>query len=156
MELYLLRHGKAEDRAPGKNDAGRKLTPKGKIDVRATLTLAKLDPQRIFTSPLRRAKETAAIASELFPHCPVTITDALLPTAEPAAIWKEVCSDPKLSRALLAGHEPHLGQTIAYLLAAPVSVDLKKGALVRINSPRRDRPQGVLKWMITPRLARVS
>jgi phosphohistidine phosphatase SixA len=117
------------------------------------LSLAKIDPQAILTSGLRRADESAAIASELFPACPVTTTQSLLPTADPAELWSELCAS-KLKRVLLAGHEPHLSQTVAYLLAVPISIDFKKGALVRIDAPRKETPQGTLRWMLTPRLAR--
>ncbi|MEO5926347.1 MAG: histidine phosphatase family protein [Bryobacteraceae bacterium] len=145
MEIYLLRHGQAEDRAPGRRDADRKLTPKGRRDVQATLALANLDPQLILSSGLRRADQTAAIASERF-----TTTPSLLPTADPADLWTELRST-NLDRVLLVGHEPHLGHFISLLLGAPISVDFKKGAILRIDA-RKELP-GTLRWMLTPRLA---
>jgi phosphohistidine phosphatase len=152
MEIYLLRHGQAEDRAPGRHDADRKLTAKGRRDVRAVLTLAKPDLQAILTSGLRRADESAAIAAQLYPGRPVTTTQSLIPTADPAAIWTELRAG-KLDRLLLAGHQPHLGSLISFLLGSPLSLDLKKGALVRIDIEPSDPPHGTLKWIVTPRLA---
>ena len=147
MQIFILRHGQAE---PGEPDAERQLTAKGTRDVRNVLTLArkaKADPQLILTSFLRRAQETAAVAAEIFPDCPVLTTRRLLPSGSPAALWKEVCSCPEVSRVLLVGHSPHLEALIALLLQAPVAIDLKKGALVSITG-------GTLQWMLTPRLAR--
>jgi phosphohistidine phosphatase len=158
MELYILRHGEAEPRAAGIPDSGRKLIEKGKRDVRAVIKAAlkaKLRPELILTSPLTRAQETAALAAALC-HCErVVETRSLLPGARPDLAWKEICAVRNVQQVLLAGHEPHLGHLIAFLLEAAVVVDLKKGALVRIGTPAKTGPpRGVLKWMITPRLAR--
>jgi phosphohistidine phosphatase SixA len=55
----------------------------------------------------------------------------------------------------IAGHNPHLGSLMAMLLEAALMVDLKKGALVRITTQSRlGPPRGVLKWMITPKVAK--
>ena len=37
MEIYILRHGEAEGRETSRADGDRKLTPKGKQDLRAVL-----------------------------------------------------------------------------------------------------------------------
>jgi phosphohistidine phosphatase len=157
MEIYILRHGEAAPRDPAIPDENRKLTAKGKRDVRNVVTAAsnaKVAPQLILTSPLTRARETATIAAAVFGNCPIAVTEHLRPEANPASIWREVCAKPKVSRVVLVGHEPHLSHLIAYLLDVSLSVDLKKGALVRIDSAERDTPpRGTLKWMFTPRLA---
>jgi phosphohistidine phosphatase len=158
MEIYILRHGEADPREAGKPDADRKLTGKGKRDVRNVMTLArkaKVSPQWILTSPLLRAQETAAIAAAVLKVSPAGVTKNLIPSANPAAIWKEIRQNSEASSILLVGHEPHLSKTIAYLLGAPVSVNLKKSALVRIDFPNRSAlPSGVLQWLITPQLIR--
>jgi phosphohistidine phosphatase len=158
MELYVLRHGEAEPRGPNTDEADRALTRRGKRDVQAVLRAvrkARLGPQLILTSPLRRARETAAVASAVFPEASVVATDRLKPSASSSAVWKEACADASISRVLLVGHEPQLSHLIAFLLDAPVSVDFKKGALLRIDcAGRLGRPQGVLKWFLTPRVVR--
>ncbi len=158
MEIYILRHGEAEPREARIPDGGRKLIEKGRRDVRAVVKAAlraKVHPELILTSPLSRAQETAALAAGLF-HCErVVETRSLLPGARPELAWKEICALQEVRQVLLAGHEPHLGHLIAFLLEAAVMVDLKKAALVRISTPAKPGPpRGVLKWMITPKLAR--
>lgn len=158
MELYILRHGEAQPRETGLADGSRKLIAKGKRDVRAVVKLARkagLRPDLILTSPLRRAAETAAIAAGLC-HCESVVeTRSLLPGANPQAAWKEICALRDVQQVVLAGHEPHLGHLIAFLLEAALMVDLKKGALVRISTPGKSGPpRGVLNWMITPKVAR--
>src|SRR5689334_1713675 len=67
MHLFFLRHGDAEERRPGLRDADRHLTPDGKAEMRQVAAgLAALDVtiDRILSSPLPRALETAQIAAE--------------------------------------------------------------------------------------------
>ena len=157
MDIFLLRHGIAQDRTLEIPDASRRLTPKGERLLRRVLETAKragVEPELILTSPLRRAQETAALASEVL-GCPrVRETRALLPEIAPVAVWKELQGLENVSRVLLAGHEPHMSLLLAYLLNAPVPLDFKKGALVRVNMRSMETPRGVLKWMLTPSLTR--
>lgn len=154
MEFYILRHGEAEPRDAGIADADRALVKKGKIDVRAVCKAArraKVEPQLILTSPLRRTRETAEIAAGVW-DCPLKETDAMLPDANPEAIWTEAAGS-KAERVMVVGHEPHLGKLISFLLGAEISVDFKKGGLIRIDT-QRGKARAWLKWMLTPRLAR--
>lgn len=158
MEVYILRHGEAEVRRPGRADASRKLTAAGKRDLKAVLKIARklgAAPQLILTSPLRRAQETAAIAAEVLRSNRVLETKALLPGASPELVWKEIGAQHKVDSILIAGHNPHLGNLISLLLEAALMADLKKGALVRITTQSRlGPPRGVLKWMMTPKMAK--
>jgi phosphohistidine phosphatase len=156
MDLYILRHGEAEPQEAGIPDAGRKLTPAGKRALRNVLELArraKVAPQAILTSPLTRATSTADIASAVLKCERIIQTRNLLPSAAPTLVWKEIAA-LHATDVLVAGHEPQLGHLITFLLEAAVVVDLKKGALVRISTKAtHGPPRGVLKWMITPKLA---
>ncbi len=157
MELYLLRHGDAEARELLANDAERALTPKGKRDVEAVATQAKLGnvrPDVILTSPLRRAKETAEIAQKVLGVKRVLETKALLPDVAPEALWKELSTIEGVEHVLLCGHEPSFTRMAHFLLRVKVPVDFKKGAMMRITTSRAAAPQGELKWMIPPRLVK--
>lgn len=162
MEIYLLRHGIAEDRQPGRDDARRELTGKGRARLRIVLGVARragVRPSLILTSPYARAAQTAEIAAEVLgcEKAPVR-TDALLPGSSPQAVWKEVRAHSEETAVLLAGHEPLLGQAASFLLGASwVLVELKKGALVSIEIEQFDRqPRGLLRWLMTPKLASAS
>jgi phosphohistidine phosphatase len=158
-DIFILRHGDAEPRSAGVPEADRKLTPKGKSDVERVIKLAfrkKLTPELILTSPYRRAVETAGIARGLLGKPRLLETPSLLPQAPPEETWQELRSFAKTKQILLAGHEPHLSHLVAYLLGAPsLTLDLKKGALVRISlESMTAEPHGQLKWIVTPALAR--
>jgi phosphohistidine phosphatase len=127
-ELWLLRHGDAEDGA-GKPDDERRLTPKGEDQARwAGGALAALDVSfaHVFTSPRVRARDTALLAcaglgAEPMVHPPLSggfdSEDAieLLLTARPDG------------RVLAVGHEPDFSQVVHDLTGA--RIDLKKGGL---------------------------
>jgi len=156
MQIYLLRHGIAADAAPGQPDAARPLTAEGKEKLRRVLhraAAAGARPALIVSSPLRRALETAAVAAEVFQYkARITVTDALLPEASPYDLWDEIRRHSEDPAILLASHEPLMSTMAAFLLSGPaVQVDMKKAALLRIDSDRLGRePKGVLKWMLTP------
>src|SRR5262252_2962584 len=95
MELYLLRHGVAEDRAATGRDADRRLTEEGREKLRRVLERAHVvgvRPSLILSSPLRRALETAEIAGrELGYEGKIIRTPALAPESSPQKIWEAVC-----------------------------------------------------------------
>jgi phosphohistidine phosphatase len=159
MEIYLLRHGIAEDAHAGQPDAERELTPEGRDKLRRVLKRARaagVAPAVILSSPYRRAMETASIAAEALEYKgKVVETQALVPNAAPQEAWEEIRSRHDESGVLLASHEPLMSSLAAFLLGSPtVAIDMKKAALVRIDCERLGRePRGVLKWMLTPALA---
>jgi phosphohistidine phosphatase len=157
MNIYLLRHGTAEDREIGKPDASRALTKEGRRELRAVLQQAReagVTPGVILTSPLRRAVETARIASTEL-HCDnVVEIKELTPDTPPPQVWRAIHSHRSDRELVLAGHEPQLSRLAAFLLEAPLAIDLKKGALLKIAvQDSQGPPRGVLKWMLTPKLA---
>ena len=158
MQIYILRHGIAEDAAPGGSDAGRALTQEGKRKVRNVLERARragVRPSMIVTSPLRRALETAEIAAAVLgAPSELVRTNALLPSGSPDKVWKEIRARGA-EEILLAGHEPLLSILTAYLLGCPaLQVRMKKAALVAIEAAVEEmQPHGILQWMLTPKLA---
>lgn len=156
MEIYLLRHGIAEEGRPGQPDGERALTAEGREKLRRVLKRAGAKPSLILSSPYRRALETAALAAEVLRYNgEIVRTEALLPEAPPAAVWDEVRARRNESAILLAGHQPHMSSLAAFLLDSPaLEVDMKKAALLRVDCERiSSRPGGVLKWMLTPAVA---
>lgn len=157
MNICILRHGTSEPSNMGIPDSDRRLTRGGRRELKAVLKQTRkagIVPELILTSPLTRALETAEIAESALGCDQVTQTKALLPGVAPEQTWKEIRSHNGLQELMLVGHEPHLSQLAAFLLEAPVALDLKKGSILRLaiqdeNGP----PKGVVKWMLTPKLA---
>jgi phosphohistidine phosphatase len=158
MEIYLLRHGIAEDAKPGEPDSGRALTNEGREKLRRVLRrvrAADVSPTLILSSPYRRAVETADIAAQVLGYKgKVVQIRALTPDGSPGEVWEEIRSRKDEDAILLAGHEPLMGAIAAYLLDCPgLQVDVKKGSVIRADCDRfAPQPKCVLKWMITPAL----
>ena len=156
MQIYLLRHGIAEDAKPGQPDAERPLTDEGRDKLRRVLKRARaadLDPSLILSSPYRRAIETAAIAAEVLAYKgEVVRTRALVPEASPYDAWEEIRNRKNERAILLSSHEPLMSSLVAFLLDSPaLRVEMKKAARVRIDCDRfGPKAAGVLKWMLTP------
>lgn len=159
MDLYLLRHGIAEDPKPGQSDSSRALTSEGRSKLRHVLEVAKRakpEPTLILSSPFKRAIETAEIASKLLGYKGTILkTDALQPNSSPEDVWQEIRGHRAESSLLLAGHEPLLGLLAAYLLGAPSArVDFKKAGLLKLTIDSfPPHPRAMLDWYLTPKLA---
>jgi len=159
MQIYLLRHGIAEDAKPGQSDADRALTSEGRDKLRRVLKRARaadVSPTLILSSPLRRALETAEIAKNVLDlKDDIVRTGALTPDSSPAAVWDEIRTHKNESAILLASHEQLMSSALAYLLDSPtLLVDFKKGALARVDCDRLGpKPKCVMKWMLTAGLA---
>ena len=123
MEIYILRHGIAEDAPAGQPDAERALTSDGRKKLRSVLRSAAASgvaPSLILTSPLKRALQTAQIAAEILEYPGELLrTRTLEPNSSPKAIWDEIRVHKDEARILLVGHEPLFGRLMAYLLGSP-------------------------------------
>jgi phosphohistidine phosphatase len=153
-ELLLLRHGIAEPRDPGGDDAQRRLTPEGRDrSARVVQRLVALDLacDVVLSSPLVRARQTAelAVAWGLAPE--LELAAALAPLADPLPLlerWLGPLSPrPGWRRLALVGHEPDLSTLAALLIGvpmaqAPQALQLKKAGAALLRWPVL--PQGGL------------
>jgi phosphohistidine phosphatase len=155
MQIYVFRHGIAEDRRPGRPDSERALTEEGKEKLHRVLRRARAggcEPSLILSSPYRRAVETAEIAAHVLGYeGKIVRTRTLEPEASPHDAWEELRIRAGEPSILLAGHEPLFGTLVAFLLGnASMWIDMKKGAIVRIDCENFGRqPSGILRWMLT-------
>jgi len=155
MEIYLLRHGIAEDAHPGMSDFDRPLTPKGVRKLGEVLNRAAesgVQPSVILSSPLVRAVETAGVAARRLSYKQqVLTTDALVPGSRPEKVWDEIRVHRDARQLLLVGHEPLMSAVYAFLLHSPeLTVHVRKGSLGRIDMESLGaQPRGVLRWLLT-------
>jgi phosphohistidine phosphatase len=162
MNLYLLRHAEAVERGtPGyEHDATRPLTRDG---VRRMKRIARgiraLEPELdlILTSPFLRAAQTAElVAAALKQEKKLHVTPHLAPDGEPAKLLGELSKRfPKAMNVMLVGHEPHLSELIARLIAgeARVAIQLKKGALCKLSAEGwHQGPCATLEWLLGPKI----
>jgi phosphohistidine phosphatase len=159
MQVYLLRHGIAEEARPGKSDADRELTADGRRKLRETLRVASqadMQPTLLLSSPLLRAMQTAQIAAQaLHYQKEIVKTNVLLPNSRFETVWDEIRVHRDERELLLVGHDPLFSQLAGYLLGTPeLQVDFKKGAVLRVDFESvGPKPRGVLRWFLTSKLA---
>ena len=128
MDLVLWRHAEAHELSDDGDDMSRRLTVKGeKQAARMALWLDKhLPPDaRVFSSPAVRAEQTARALSRK-----IRINPQLSPFCLPEDMLEVVNWPQANDCALVVGHQPILGQTIAQLLGMPSGeCAVRKGAV---------------------------
>jgi phosphohistidine phosphatase len=160
LELYLVRHGIAEDRGEDwPDDSKRPLTASGIAKLRKEtrgLVALGVTFDQIITSPLVRTRQTADLLAEVLKgKPPVATSDALAPAGTPAAVIQEIGRHSRKSRIALVGHEPNLGELAAQLIGAKAPLEFKKGGICRIDfDVLPPKGVGALRWFVTPKMLR--
>jgi phosphohistidine phosphatase len=160
IQLYLIRHGLAAQRGEAwPDDTKRPLTHKGIVRLRRearALDRLGVSFDQILSSPLVRARQTAELFADGLPsRPPLSLVDALAPSGTAAQVIEELGKHARRRRIAIVGHEPNLGELAARLIGARAALELKKGAVCRIDvealPPAR---AGRLRWLATPRMLR--
>jgi phosphohistidine phosphatase len=153
-EVLLLRHGIAEERGEGLDDAQRALTPQGReraARVIQRLVECDLLCDVVLSSPLVRARQTAELVREFGLAPDLELASALAPLADPLPLLERwlgpVSPRPDWQRLALVGHEPDLSTLAALLIgvpmaAAPHALRLKKAGAALLQWPAK--PEGSL------------
>jgi len=157
MELYLIRHGIAEKRAPRGEDSLRVLTEKGVKKMRQIakgLRTLGSHFDVILSSPYLRARETAELLADVFKmDKKIEFTDSLTPMADPNSILAEINQKYRVESVALVGHEPHLSKLVSVLVAngAELGISLKKGGVCRLLADDlRHARRATIRWLLTP------
>ena len=159
-ELYLIRHGLAEERGDAwPDDTKRPLTGDGMSQLRkAARGLARLgvSVEVVLSSPFVRARQTAEIiAAGLDPRPSLVNVDSLAPDSTYAAVVADLEKHARKTRIAIVGHEPAIGELAARLIGSRHPIEFKKGAVCRIDVENLPPVgPGDLRWMLTPKILR--
>jgi len=130
VDLWLMRHAEAEDRAASGRDEDRRLTARGVAQATAAgrcLSSLQPDLRLILTSPYRRARETSeAVARELPGSCDLREEPSLEPGGDADFVLsalEEIVED----RVLLVGHAPLLGVLLGRLVTGDPGREIPLG-----------------------------
>ncbi len=158
IDVFILRHGEAGNRMTVvEEDSARPLTPDGRIEMQKiakSLKTVGLQTDRIYTSPLRRARETAEIAARILKVPVLEEWDELKPDGSKKALYRKLAGLEQNSRPILVGHEPHLSSMIGEIIGTPdARIVLKKGGLAKVRiTSFTPRISGELRWLLTPKI----
>ena len=152
MDLIFWRHAEAFDALEGQDDLSRTLTPKGeKQAVRMSQWLDRQLPDgiRVMSSPAVRCEQTVKALGRKVKYKSELLPNANLEDLLVTAGWP----DSKMS-VLIVGHQPVLGQAVAYLLGIPGGdCSVRKGAVWWLRSRVRDgEAQTIVVSVQTPEL----
>lgn len=157
IKLYLMRHAHA---VTEHEDPARPLSDRGRDQTNTMAAFLRLrggiDVERVWHSPLTRAKETAELFCDRLPiQATCREVDGLLPFDDQRGIARRLSGFGY--PLLVVGHEPHLGRLTSTLVCGNVDqevVDFKKGAILCLER-ERTKSHTILwriRWYLTPSL----
>ena len=157
MKLYFVRHATAARKSTWrKDDDLRPLTRVGRARFRAAMesliAAGMLSPDRILTSPLVRAVQSAAILNKaLGGGVPVEEEWRLGHTFDVNDLRALLARKPRVKSLAIVGHNPSMCEVLSQITGNG-DLDLRKGAvaLVEITDPKM--PAGRLMWLAPPTL----
>ncbi|MCS7099717.1 MAG: histidine phosphatase family protein [Sulfolobales archaeon] len=138
----FMRHAKALEARPGERDEERRLSSEG---IEEVVTVSRFIPRVkiVYSSPLRRAVETAEIVSQAH-----RVEFRVLEELAPGHYLKDV--EPYFTdRALLVGHSPYIEDCVAELTGYRPTIPT-----AGVVGMRRTGGIWLIEFFITPQYAR--
>ena len=170
MDVLVVRHAISQDKdeaqALGVPDAERALTKDGQRRMKQVargLARSITNLSAVFSSPWRRAAETADLLRARFQGLARLESDALLPDAPPEALAEYLSGYSQSASVAVVGHEPQLSQWVSWCLVGlrdpllqPRSIlQLRKAGACLLRFDDRPGPSlGQLIWLMTPGVLR--
>lgn len=161
MKLVLIRHADAGDADAIKypDDRVRPLTGFGEREhaaVAGALALLEFHATHVLTSPLTRARQTAAITARALDVADVTVVDALGDRFSMDDVLAELAALPSDAAVICVGHEPSISRLAATLLHADgnIRVAFAKSAVMALEFQGHPAPGTArLLFFVSPREA---
>lgn len=133
MRIYILRHGQAEPRSS--SDAERALTEAGKQEARSVAEQLRGRGeiiQRVFTSPYRRARETATIVADALKLTDLSIEPTITPDESPRQAV-ELCRLHLGQNLLFVSHMPFVARFLFDLVPGAATAGFQTGELMIVE-----------------------
>lgn len=160
MLVLLVRHAQAagQDAEKYPDDSLRPLVPKGRSAQRQMSRLLRkqgIVPGRVFSSPWKRAWQTARILMRELGIAKEQRfrSDSLAMPPDVAALAAEIGEIGADETIALVGHEPWMSSLAAKLLAGGMSdlrIDFAKGGVMGIEMDRLEEAGGTLRFFVVP------
>lgn len=149
MYLYLIRHGVANSNQPDPS-----LSTQGREDIELLIqnimNVEFKKPEIVFTSPLRRALETADIITKPL-KINSTVVEWLKPGHQPSKIFEEL-NPYSNQNIMLVGHQPTLGWLLSSLVwgLPPKDLSIPPGSLAHLKLQSWQFGEAKIEWIVDP------
>ena len=153
MNLYLIRHGDAENISKGMRDFDRAITPEGELKIKHAAHYWKnAIPgfDHILSSPYVRAMQTAKIIASVFNYKDEIYTDRKLGSGCDTKDLIEIINTFDGSDIAYVGHQPDLSNHTSFLISGTGAyLEFKKCAIAKISFHNRVKEgKGILEFLI--------
>jgi phosphohistidine phosphatase len=157
MNIYLIRHGDAENISKGLKDFDRKLTHEGEQKINnAARYWQSIIPgfDLILSSPYYRALQTAKIIASVFNYESDIHTDRKLGCGSDTDDLIEIINSFERNDVAYIGHQPDLSNHTSVLISGNGAfVEFKKGAIAKISFHNKVKEgKGILEYLIPQNL----
>ena len=153
MKTFLIRHAEAIDYTTDfvKDDSNRFVTPKGRNKSREVFKLIKseiIKIEKIFTSPLIRAVQTAEILANVIKfEFDIEVVGELMFETTPKRIFELLLKNKEFEQIALVGHEPILSQFANNVCEfGNRNINFRKSSICCIDLSVTDMNQGEFLW----------
>jgi phosphohistidine phosphatase len=155
MNIFLIRHGKAEPASPAKKDIDRELTEEGANIIKRSVDFWKhgiISFDFIITSPFKRAIQTAEIIADLINCKNDLIIDKVL---SPGSSTRSVIQLAEVligDRIAFVGHQPDLSYHISSLACnSQLNLKFSPASIAKLSFNGNPKPgKGILEFLIPP------
>jgi len=146
--LVLMRHGEAVSKDVAGSDENRWLTDEGKRDVRLAAQCIPFKPAKVLSSPLRRAKETAAIVVEVLGLEGYEVVEELRPGKFTLDTLARLSPEDK---TVIVAHAPDVNQVVSALIGGG-SLKIPAGGFALVEYEKLEPGKGTLRALFAPKL----
>ena len=148
--LIVMRHGEAVSKDVAGNDENRWLTEEGKKEVRLMAQCIPFKLAKVFSSPLRRARETAAIVAEVLGLEGYEVVEEL----EPGKFTLDTLARLSLEdKTVIIAHAPDVNKVVAALIGGG-NLKIPAGGFALVEYEKLEPGSGTLRALLAPKLVR--
>ena len=155
MNIFLIRHGKAEPASQGKKDIDRELTEEGISIIKRSVGFWKngiISFDFIVTSPFKRAVQTAEIIAELMNYKNDLIKDSALSPGSSTRSVIQLAEALNADNIAFVGHQPDMGYHISSLVCnSQMNLKFSPVSIAKVSFDGKPKPgKGILEFLLPP------
>ena len=155
MNIFLIRHGKAEPESPEINDIDRELTKEGISIIKRSVGFWKngiVSFDIIITSPFKRAVQTAEIIAELMNYKNDLIKDSALSPGSSIRSVLQLAEVLNGENIAFVGHQPDMSYHISSLVCnSQLNLKFSPVSIAKVSFDGKPKPgKGVLEFLLPP------